>query len=377
MLAAVCSWVCSCAGTTPAGTPEKKTTIRWASPFKPGHTLVETGNQFKEILEKSSGGRLLVEVQAGVGSEEDINDWCSQGKVEMQATGGRPLEVSAPQYFFFNAPYVMKDFDHFMRVWQGSLGKQARELVEKNGNQKYLGIVYRGLRQTTSKKPLYTPADFYMLKLRLPTVKTWIAVWKEIGTDPVPIPLPDLYASLKDGKAQASEGDLPQIASFKLNEVQNYLTLTNHLVQTGGVLINKAFFDGLPKADQDLVVKAVAQATDWANEGIKKEEKKLLIELQRKGMQVVIPDADSLREKGKPAVEQLFKTEWPVHDVGGSSGPVAGWFKNGACFSTPCPGGRMASSDEIREKERRVREFMGVKGPARRCSSSGRPIFHG
>jgi TRAP-type C4-dicarboxylate transport system substrate-binding protein len=312
MLVAVCSWVCSCAGTTPTVTTEKKTAIRWASPFKPGHTLVETGNKFKEIVEKGSGGRLRVEVQAGVGSEEDINDWCSQGKVEMQATGGRPLEVSAPQYFFFNAPYVMKDFDHFMRVWQGSLGKQARELVEKNGNQKYLGIVYRGLRQTTSKKPLYTPADFYMLKLRLPTVKTWIAVWKEIGTDPVPIPLPDLYASLKDGKAQASEGDLPQIASFKLNEVQNYLTLTNHLVQTGGVLINKAFFDGLPTADQDLVVKAVAQATDWANEGIKKDEKKLLIELQRKGMQVVIPDADSLREKGKPAVEQLFKTEWPV-----------------------------------------------------------------
>ncbi len=312
MLAAVCSWVWGCAGTTPTATPEKKTTIRWASPFKPGHTLVETGNKFKEIVEKGSGGRLAVEVQAGVGSEEEINDWCSQGKVEMQATGGRPLEVSAPQYFFFNAPYVMKDFDHFMRVWQGPLGMQARELVEKNGKQKYLGIVYRGLRQTTSKKPLYTPADFYLLKLRLPTVKTWIAVWKEIGTDPVPIPLPELYASLKDGKAQASEGDLPQIASFKLNEVQNYLTLTNHLVQTGGVLINQAFFGGLSKQDQDLIVQAAAQATDWANEGIKKEEKKLLIELQRKGMQVVVPDADALREKGKPAVEQLFKTEWPV-----------------------------------------------------------------
>jgi TRAP-type C4-dicarboxylate transport system substrate-binding protein len=199
-----------------------------------------------------------------------------------------------------------------MRVWQGTLGNKAREQVEKNGNQKYLGIAYRGLRQTTSKKPLYTPADFYMLKLRLPTVKTWIAVWREIGTDPVPIPLPELYASLKDGKAQSSEGDLPQIASFKLNEVQNYLTLTNHLVQTGGVLINKAFFDRLPREDQDLIVKAAAQACAWSNEGIKKEEKKLLIELQRKGMQVVVPDADSLREKGRPAVEQLFKTEWPV-----------------------------------------------------------------
>jgi TRAP-type C4-dicarboxylate transport system substrate-binding protein len=311
-LAAFAASLGGCAATGPSPSSGEKTVIRLASPFKPGHTLVDTSNAFKQILEKESGGRLTVDVQAVVGSEEEINVWCSQGKVEMQATGGQPLEISAPQYFFLNAPFVMKDFEHFMRVWQGPLGTQARELVEKNGNQTYLGIVYRGLRQTTSKKPLYTPADFYQLKLRLPTVKTWIAVWKEVGTDPVPVPLPELYASLKDGKAQASEGDLPQIASFKLDEVQTHLTLTNHLVQTGGLLINTAFFNRLAKADQDLVRKAMAQACDRSNENIKKDEKRLLIELQRKGMRVVIPDAESLREKGRPAVEQLFKTEWPV-----------------------------------------------------------------
>ena len=37
-----------------------------------------------------------------------------------------------------------------------------------------------------------------------------------------------------------------------------------------------------------------------------------LIELQRKGMQVVIPDADSFRTQAKPVVEELFKTEWSV-----------------------------------------------------------------
>lgn len=287
-------------------------TIRLASPFKSGHILVDAGEKFKEIVEKGSNGKIKVEVQPGVGSEEEINVWCSDGKVEMQATGGQPLEISAPQYFFFNAPYVMKDFEHFMRVWNGSLGKKAREQVEKNGKQKYLGIVYRGLRQTTSKKPLYTPADVAGLKLRLPTVKTWIAVWKEIGADPVPIPLPELYNSLKDGKAEASEGDLPQIASFKLNEVQNFLTITNHLVQTGGILINKPFFTKLGKAEQELVVKAANEATEWANAKIKAGENMLLVDLQKKGMTVVIPDAESFRIKGKPAVEELFKTEWPV-----------------------------------------------------------------
>lgn len=296
----------------PSGQAEEKIILRVASPFKTGHILCETSEKFKELLDQASEGRIEVQVQPGIGSEEEVNEWCYQGTVEMQATGGRPLEVAAPQYFFLNAPYVMKDFDHFMRVWKGPLGEQARNLVEKDGNMIYLGIVYRGLRQMTSGKPIYTPEDVQKLKLRLPTVATWIAVWKGMGADPVPVPLPELYESLKDGRAEASEGDLPQIASFKLYEVQTHLTMTNHLVQTGGILINKPFFNGLSREDQELILKASNDATDWANMKIKQEEVKLLIELQKHGMQVTIPDAEAFREKGKPAVEELFKTEWPV-----------------------------------------------------------------
>jgi len=290
----------------------EKITIRVGSPFKAGHILVDAGEKFKELIEKDSGGRIAVEIQAGVNSEEEINDLCSQGKIEMQSNGHRALEVFAPKYFFFNAPYVMKDLDHFMRVWDSNLGKKARGLVEKNGNNLFLGIVYRGLRQMTSKIPIYTPADVYRLKLRLPTVKTWIAVWKELGAEPVPIPLPELYKSLKDGRADASEGDLTQIASFKLDQVQSHLTVTNHLVQTGGVLINKTFFNKLSKKDKALVQKSAKAAIAWANDKLKRGENALFLDLQRKGMQVVLPDAESFRQAARPAVEELFRTEWPV-----------------------------------------------------------------
>lgn len=290
----------------------EKLLIRLGSPFKAGHILVDAGEKFKERIEKESDGRIHVEIQAGAASEEQINDWCSQGKIEMQSNGHRALEIFAPQYFFFNAPYVMKDLDHFLRVWESNLGQQAKALVEKNGNNIFLGIVYRGLRQMTSKIPIYTPADVYRLKLRLPTVKTWIAVWKELGAEPVPIPLPELFKSLKEGRADASEGDLTQIASFKLDQVQNYLTVTNHLVQTGGILINKSFFNQLSNADRALVQKCVQEAAAWANDKIKRNENALFVDLQRKGMQVILPDAESFRLAGRPAVEELFRTEWPV-----------------------------------------------------------------
>ena len=296
----------------PAAKTEKKMTIRIGSPFKPGHILVDAAEKFKGLVENGSGGKIGVEVQAGVKSEEEINDLCSKGAIEMQSNGHRALEIFGPQYFFLNAPYVFKDLSHVMRVWEGNIGKKAREQVEKTGNVKYLELVSRGLRQTTSKKPLYTPADVYGMKLRLPTVKTWIAVWKEMGAEPVPIPLPQLYSSLKEGQADASEGDLGQIGSFKLDQVQTHLTITNHLVQTGGIMINKPFFDGLSKEDQNLVLKAAKEAASWATEKMKRDELNILIDLQRKGMQVIIPDADAFREKAKPAVEGLFKTEWPV-----------------------------------------------------------------
>lgn len=292
------------------GLAQEKTTIRIASPFK-GGIVVEAAEKFKEIVENGSGGRIEIKIDAGTKSEEAICKANRTGELEMQSNGTWFLQDYAPPYYFFTGPYVMKDFDHYMRVWNGKLGKQALAQLEKN-DLKHLATIYRGLQQTTAKKPLYTPADAYNLKLRLPNIPTWMAVWKAIGTDPVGVPLPELYNSLKTARAEASEGDLPQIASFKLYEVQSHLIITNHLVQTAGILIYKPFFDKLSNADQNLVVKAGKEAEEWANNKIKTEEGATLVDLQRKGMQVVIPDADSFRAKAKAAVEALFQKEWSV-----------------------------------------------------------------
>jgi tripartite ATP-independent transporter DctP family solute receptor len=311
-IALVC-FLFACAGTTPTVKPEeKKTTIRIGSPFKPGHILVDVAEKFKELVETRSGGRIAVKFEIGTKSEEEINKLNSAGALEMQSNGTMYVEKYAPAYYFVSVPYVMKDWDHYMRVWNGKLGQQARAEMEKNGNLKFLGSINRGVRQTTAKKPLYTPADVYGLKLRLPVLPTWVAIWKAIGAEPVPLPLTELYAGLKSGKADASEGDVSQITSFKLNEVQTHLIMTNHMVTIGGLLIHKPFFDGLSKTDQDIIVQAAKEACDFVNAKMKTSESSYVLELQRKGMQVVIPDADSFRAKAKPAVDELFKTQWSV-----------------------------------------------------------------
>jgi TRAP-type C4-dicarboxylate transport system substrate-binding protein len=287
-------------------------TIRIGSAFLKGHILVDAAEKFKELAEGGSGGRIAVQLQLGGKSEEEIVNLNSAGAFEIQSNGTQFLQLKAPPYYFFTNPYVMKDFEHYMRVWNSKLGQQACAEMEKNANLKFLGTIYRGMRQMTAKKPIYTPADVYGLKMRLPVIAPWIAVWKAIGADPVPLTLPELYPGLKSGKAEASEGDVSQITSFKLDEVQTHLIITNHLAQTGGMLIYKPFFDKLSKADQTLVTMAAKQACDWANAKMKTGESAYLLELQRKGMQVVIPDAGSFRAKAQDTVEELFRTQWSV-----------------------------------------------------------------
>jgi TRAP-type C4-dicarboxylate transport system substrate-binding protein len=267
---------------------------------------------FKTLIEEESKVRITVQLELGKDTEQNVDLRCSRGEVDMQWTGGYPLQDFAPQYFFFNAPYVIEDYDHFLRVWKSHLGKEARALVQKNGNMLCLTTAYRGFRQTTANKSLSGVNDFQGLKLRLPPVPDWVSIWKSVGANPVEVPLTGLYDALKSGTAEASEGDLAQISSFKLYEVQSHLIMTNHLVAIGWSTINQTFYKGLSGKDQKLITKCIGQVGWWATLKTKVDEGNLMTQLQEKNMQVVIPDAAAIRDKAKPAVDSLFTTKWPV-----------------------------------------------------------------
>jgi len=145
-------------GALSSAAAQDKTVIRVGSPFKAGHILVDAAEKFKELVAQGSGGRIEVQIDAGTKSEEEINKLNRAGQLEMQSNGTMFLQEYAPPYYFFTGPYVMKDFEHYMRVWDGRLGRAARAQLEKNDLQ-YLATIYRGLRQMTTRKPVYTPAD--------------------------------------------------------------------------------------------------------------------------------------------------------------------------------------------------------------------------
>lgn len=291
--------------------------LRVVTPFATGHILADTADRFREELAKTAP-YIKVSVQTGVLNEQTIDpafQQCDAGERvgEIVITGGQPLQDYAPKYFFFNGPYVIRDFAHLQKVWHSSIGKAMLKELEAQGNVVAFDPVYRGFREFTAGKSINSPTDFQGVKLRLPPTPDWIAVWQSLGVTPVQVPLPGIYNALKDGTAEASEGDLTQIRSLRLNEVQNHLILTNHLVGFGMSMANACFFKKeLSHRDQAKVRRALEKAIKWGSRTSTEREAGVLAELQAGGMTIVKPDAAAIRAAAEPSINELFATKWTV-----------------------------------------------------------------
>ena len=300
-----------------ASQPHQTQTVRVATPFAEGHILAEAAHRFNYELEKHSH-HLNVVVATGVLNEQSINpasQSCNPSEriADVVFTGGQPIQDYAPEYYFFNGPYVIRDFEHLQSVWSSSIGKALIKKIKKNGNFVTFNPIYRGYRQFTSNTPINTPADLNGVLLRLPSVPDWISVWESLNVVPVQVPLTGIYDALANGIAEASEGDLTQIYSLNLYEVQDYLTLTNHLVSFGMPIVNRCFYkQEISNKNKQKIKKAMRRTVKWASHSLQANEADLLTDLQGLGMTVVVPDAAAIRTAAEPAINELFATKWNI-----------------------------------------------------------------
>lgn len=290
-------------------------TLSIASAYDTSSVVVKAAEKFKEIVEEESGGAVKCNIIPGgsLGSSEDICEAVTVGGIEMAAMDFQVIYMYAPKYYFTDAPYVLKNYQHLLNVWDSHLGEEMRELCAAQ-NTILFRPFYRGNRIFTSNVPLNTVDDLSGIKLRLPVIDYWITIFSNLGAQPISIPLNDLYMSLETNAAEASEGPADQIRSYALYEVQDYLTLTNHCPVTALLTMNKAVYDGLNDKTRDLVDKAALESSEWATDWMIENENSIIEELGEKGMTIIEPDRESFEVAIAPTMEQLFKDYFDVTD---------------------------------------------------------------
>lgn len=273
-----------------------------------------TAEHFAELVEEESDGDIEVEVSldGAHGSVEEIADLVNENVVQMQIGGVLPIDRYASEYYFVDSPFVVEDYDHLARILDSEEFEPALEQLEENGNMTIMGEpVYRGNRLYTSNEPVQSPEDVVGMDIRLPELDTWVEAWEEIGVNTTPVALDELYSALQQGVADASEGDIQQIQSQSLYEVQDYLSFTEHLVSVAITTINVDFFEGLDETEQDIISGAVEEATEEGTEQGQEEEEDTIEQIEDEGMEIVDDvERDAFWEEAEPAIDSIFESYW-------------------------------------------------------------------
>ena len=282
-----------------------------ASTHPPGSAADQALHKFKELTAERSGGRITIQIHpsSAMGDERQAFEQLSQGSVEFGATGMGPVSTFFPKFFIAEVPYLFNGQADFWKFWNGP-GNDLFAMIDQKRNVRGMGVVYQGARYLTSNRPVRTVADVKGLKMRLPPIRSWQTVWSGLGAVPSTIAFAETYMALKTGIVEAQENPPETILNFKFYEAQKYLIATEH-VQAGGLIwVSSAWWDKLPKADQALLAKAMAEGIAYGNEITREGDAKTVKKLQELGMQLVTVDKNEFRRATAPATSNMAKNDW-------------------------------------------------------------------
>ncbi len=289
------------------------TVLRWGIQLPATHPQVLMIDRVaKEVKEKTSGRIDIQSFPGGqLGSGKDMMEAVSAGALHMTTDGAAALGAFLPQLSIIEAPYLWRDAEHMAKVGGTPLfASMNRDLVAKR-DMRMIAVTYYGKRHlTTGSRQVRSVADMNGFKLRVPPVDTFRAMAEAWGARATPVAFPELYLSLSQGAVDGQENPLPTIHSAKLNEVQKFLVLTEHIITPQLVIVNEGFWKGLPAPDRDLIQTTLNGGAKWQDVELARQEGTLVDTLKSAGMTIIEPDKESFR---KPVLAQLpskFEDKW-------------------------------------------------------------------
>ena len=241
-----------------------------------------------ELLAQRSGGRYKIKVfnKSALGNEKETLDQVKIGALEMNRVNISTLNAICPKSLVPTMPFLFDSIAHMRKTLDGPIGEEILKGCEHEG---LVGLAFydSGSRSIYAKKPVRTLADAKGLKIRVQPSDLWVAVASAMGANATPMPTGEVYTALKTGLIDAAENNVPSYEGFKHYEAVKVYSRTEHSMAPEVLLISKAVFDKMPKADQDLFRATAKESVAFQRRKWDEQETKALDIVTKAGTQVV------------------------------------------------------------------------------------------
>jgi tripartite ATP-independent transporter DctP family solute receptor len=190
------------------------------------------------------------------------------------------------------------------KLLDGSIGKELAKDLPKKG-MRVLAYWENGMRQITNNvRPIEKPEDLKGLKIRTPEDKMTLSIFKALGASPSPMAFSELYLALSQGVFDGQENPLTNIYAAKFDEVQKYISITNHKYESCPVIVSEVVWSKIPKNVQVILRKGAMKFAKKHRKMVQDNDAKLLAELQAKGMKVNRPNLQMFQKATKKVYDE-------------------------------------------------------------------------
>lgn len=282
--------------------------LRFAHVYDPDHPVETCGVPAMNESLEGSGLQISSYAAGQLGSEEELLEQVQSGGLDLAVAGPSFLGVWEENAELFDAAYLFSDVDHFEETLNGEIAEEVWADLRESSGLDVLSSWYYGTRQLTSNVEVTTSEDLSGQTLRAAEAPLYQALSEILGGSPTSMALGEVYLGLQQGTIDAQENPIPTIASYSFQEVQDYINLTDHVIQGVMVVGNEDALSGLPEDQQEALRTASQDAADEVRECIEDQEESYLEEWAESGEIEINDDVDvdHFRERAADRIPDEF-----------------------------------------------------------------------
>ena len=258
--------------------------LRLSSENSPGSNSIHIMNEFAKNIKEQLGDQVQVEVfhSGALGDEAVHMQQIRTGQIDIHPTGSDAVQLD-PKWAIFDMPFLFPNRAAVKKALDGEVGAKMRKSMRERAGIEVLGFGEIGFRQITNNvRPVTVPDDLKGIKIRVPGSATRVLMFKTYGAAPLSMNLGELYLALKQGAVDAQENPLLAIRSQSYQEVQKYLSMSNHVYTPITLSMNGRKWDALTPEQKKAVQAAADKAIAWTRDNGEKMDTQIRKEFDGK-----------------------------------------------------------------------------------------------
>ena len=245
--------------------------------------------------------------------EAEIVDAVKSGNIAM----GTPVGAASsliPELGVFMVPYLVRSYDQAYRMFNGEIGNQLADLIERKYKMRVLIYMDMGFRHFwNTKRPINTPEDLKGLKLRVQQGKVFADTVNGLGASAVPMGWTEVIPAVQQGVVDGADLPIANIFNLKAYEVSKYCSMTFHNYSPTVTVINPNIWKGLSPDHQKILQEVAMLAQKRMRNDIESVDslagaKKLLEPVK---MVVNLADREAFRKVAEKNIWPQYKKQYP------------------------------------------------------------------